>query len=1857
MAGILDGLTSAQQIEAIYVAYFGRAADGGGYIYWENAAHTMSPIAIANSFAVQTESEANYGLLANPIPTHTLDPLNPVQIAAVDAFLNEVYQNLFNRAADSGGLSYWQGQILSGAVTIGAAVYAIANGALGPDATAVLDKIAAATSFTALTYAANQGTGSPLTGSFLNAAVAAVHSVVDATTEAASVAASTAYAHLPAFAITASAATIAEGQSETFTVATTGTAVGTQLAYTVTGTGDAASDTTSGIVTIDANGNATVTVAVPTNHVVGDSGTLVMALVNGTVSPTVAVTDSTPAVYGQTFALTPGQDSAGVGAFVTPITGNNNLVVGAANGTGATFTLGDQIIAPAGSTGNTLTLSDLAAGPGTWNPTSLVGVTVSNIQTVNLLSSEAVTANTSTSAQGYTGLTALNVTSSGNAGNVDTITAAATTAVTVTDTETAATSAVLTVNGGSTVTISEANAFAVGAGSGITVKGGTGTTSVSVTQTETAAMQDQGVTVTDTNEALGTKAGVITSVTLNGLDTQAAAINDSALANLSISNVATAGATVTITEGPWTSPATTLNLTLSADKALTVADAGHTYTTLAVTTGATASTLAALTGFTGVTSETIAGSSVLTQTAGAMTGLATITVSGAAGLTDSDLAGIGTLTSVTSTSSGVINVALNGTQTAFTGSTGQDIVTLTTGATKAITGGSATNNEIVLNEAAPAVLTNITNFHMLGTNVLSSGTFNLAQLTGITSIDVQSATGVTETFSQVTAGTPLAIDAGGGGGGITYKTSDTVGFSDTLGLTIGGTAANIAPVTVTALTTTDSTGIAGIGTLSFTSYEAGAGLGNTITTLTDANLSALNISGNGSLTIGTTLNDGAPTLTITNTSTSTAASVINNLTDNALSTLILAGSDKTTITTLVDSAGVVAITNSGTSTATIGTTWTTASLANLTLTNGVALTLSDSLATGIAIGGSTDNAVVNLSLLGAGNHVVALGNGNDIVVSGAGNDTITVGNGNNSITGGAGGDAITLGTGVNTLVYRVTTDSVANNTTQAGMDVVTNVNFSVDTITLPGGVTTVFAPLAIATADNLGLLATLSGTAGLAGGAGTAFATANTAVVVTISAGTAAGTYLVTDDASGAGVAFSGADTIIKLVSSSGTAAVGSFTTAAATTFTMPTGVTSSVLLNSGTVQSPNGTTITTTTALYAAGDLTVAKGTATSLTLDATGNTTAVQFNTTNGAVSGANAASANFLTYTGVTNFTGSGLGDTVTYSTAALGDIVSSNAGGLGNLVLTGAAAAIVTVDLTSGVDQFKEVGAAAGAGIELGFLNVDAGAVTANRVNITTAAGTTHVVAGGVALGTITTNNTAAMAIDASNLNVAGSLLTIAYGSGAGALNITGLHGALTLGATVTNATTIVLGAPIVGAHVIMLGNEATVGISGGVASDTWTINAGGFTTGGDALTVSGPDTFIIGTGGAADLNYGAAGNVLNFSGSAASTVNLDNTVAHAFASTINNTGAGALTISDSGLATAAVGMVTLLGTGTDNVTTFGDAAFGLDRATLGATFTGTVNLTLAATAVATFLATGANTTATVTETGTGYTGVETITGSNAVSITAATGTGVMFDDSAATGSLSVASSGAGAHDVYFGTGAVNIFTSTNTTGVLSVAGNSAYTFNSTGSGTDKVIISAAGGDTIDAGTGASVIQWGNDGAVIPIAGVSTTVNYTNVNIGAVAVSNVTLHAANVLTFDLSAFQGNQVIDVGTGIAAAGAQAGIVTVANGAGTTTLGATGNVVFDEYASYANAGALQTALGVVATSLTYSAATHAAVGSLIVSYLNSTDHNIHVDLVTVAAGATNTQGVAVTNVVELANLVGIADFAHVAAANFAFIA
>ncbi|UQG60150.1 DUF4214 domain-containing protein [Marinobacter sp. M3C] len=131
-------LTVEQQVQQIYIGLLGRAADKAGLDYWTNE--------ITTGVLSIEQLRAN---IVNEQPEYA-DGLGLLSRAQV---VSELYQNLFERAAESAGLNYW----VSGegsSVNIDQLVLALTNAAGANDRLALDNKTEAATY-----YAANVGTG------------------------------------------------------------------------------------------------------------------------------------------------------------------------------------------------------------------------------------------------------------------------------------------------------------------------------------------------------------------------------------------------------------------------------------------------------------------------------------------------------------------------------------------------------------------------------------------------------------------------------------------------------------------------------------------------------------------------------------------------------------------------------------------------------------------------------------------------------------------------------------------------------------------------------------------------------------------------------------------------------------------------------------------------------------------------------------------------------------------------------------------------------------------------------------------------------------------------------------------------------------------------------------------------------------------------------------------------------------------------------------------------------------------------------------------------------------------------------------------------------------------------------------------------------------------------------------------------------------------------------------------------------------------------------------------------------------------------------------------------------------------
>ena len=97
---------------------------------------------MAVCFSVQAEATAQYPFLAS---------LSTASQTQITSFIESVYADLFNRAADSGGLAYWDNYLttnLGNPQAVGAFVLAVINGAQGTDQTTITNKVTVADYFT-----------------------------------------------------------------------------------------------------------------------------------------------------------------------------------------------------------------------------------------------------------------------------------------------------------------------------------------------------------------------------------------------------------------------------------------------------------------------------------------------------------------------------------------------------------------------------------------------------------------------------------------------------------------------------------------------------------------------------------------------------------------------------------------------------------------------------------------------------------------------------------------------------------------------------------------------------------------------------------------------------------------------------------------------------------------------------------------------------------------------------------------------------------------------------------------------------------------------------------------------------------------------------------------------------------------------------------------------------------------------------------------------------------------------------------------------------------------------------------------------------------------------------------------------------------------------------------------------------------------------------------------------------------------------------------------------------------------------------------------------------------------------------
>lgn len=121
------------QVQQLYIAYFGRPADTTGLELWASVIDRANGniAAVQAGFSASAESQALYG-----------------NVSTVDKVI-AIYQNVFGRAPEAGGLTFWVNEIESGRLTQAQAAWTIQQSAGPADALVVQNKLVAAQAFTA----------------------------------------------------------------------------------------------------------------------------------------------------------------------------------------------------------------------------------------------------------------------------------------------------------------------------------------------------------------------------------------------------------------------------------------------------------------------------------------------------------------------------------------------------------------------------------------------------------------------------------------------------------------------------------------------------------------------------------------------------------------------------------------------------------------------------------------------------------------------------------------------------------------------------------------------------------------------------------------------------------------------------------------------------------------------------------------------------------------------------------------------------------------------------------------------------------------------------------------------------------------------------------------------------------------------------------------------------------------------------------------------------------------------------------------------------------------------------------------------------------------------------------------------------------------------------------------------------------------------------------------------------------------------------------------------------------------------------------------------------------------------------
>ncbi len=745
------------------------------------------------------------------------------------------------------------------------------------------------------------------------------------------------------------------------------------------------------------------------------------------IAGVVATVASLSTVKTATFTLTSGIDN------VQGTTGSDTINASTAD----TWSASDTIDGAAGIDTLTATLTGVGVP---------AGVTVTNVETINITTT-GVGFTVDTAASGYTGLTQLNVTDSVSG------------AISVTSANTTALGIVAT--GASTVDV-------VGGGGAVSITTGAGAvnlgqTAVANAVTSVAVVGGTTVNLQDRSGASAVTGSGLTSVSLNG-NTGAASLVSNGLTSLSLTSEAQ-NATVTAAAG---ARALTVNLNGVTGGAITDATA----TTVSVRNSGAVSSGVSVSAASATSLSVDATGAALTLADASIGSATSLTISGSANVVINSLSSVASLTSVNASGStaSVSLVPVLAVGVSYTGGSGIDTISTSTGATVAIATGAG--NDFVtyggpvgvggsINGGANTDTISMTAVQAV--TATGSAAFATA-VTGFEVLSLSAATGAATAINMANAGVNNLSIAGATGAALTVTNAaadftltqrGATTFDSSVGLAVdtgGGDNVNLAYIAANGFTSTATITIANVESLKITTTDADAVAQTAliVTPLTATAATTVTVAGN------------------------MGVSLIGGMTQTALTSLDASG---------LTTSGIFG-----------GLTWTSGALA-------APATVKGSAAGTDTLDLSAATAAVTLTL----------GTGGSTVKTGLGNDTITIG-------AATGVNNVNVGSGTDTVILNGIQTTFANMTIITGMS-------SGDKINLFGvkNGATITAQIAMGTA------AVASPAASLA--TGLSAATAGNGSVNTIFKWFqfAGSTYIV-EDTSAAGTFQNGSDTVVQLV-------------------------------------------------------------------------------------------------------------------------------------------------------------------------------------------------------------------------------------------------------------------------------------------------------------------------------------------------------------------------------------------------------------------------------------------------------------------------------------------------------------------------------------------------------------------------------------------------------------------------------------------------------------------------------------------------------------------------------------------------------